>query len=365
MPTSKQVTNFVINKVPTKAIFNKMKEQGLINDDEIYIVEEDDSFDYVPLSGGTMTGTLSTPKLNMKGNIVFQDSNQTSENSIRFYSKLDGSKRKHAIQIYGGDPNSDTGIGIFDANKSWSVLKYSSSSNTTYSDANWQFQNSIKCLSSNEERQIIFENTSGSHTHKCSLYGADGNTTTGIGIHDNKNNRTILHYNDVTNKLVSDIDFSCSGNLHSSGIYIDRITTDKNSDHPIAFIDSSGKIIRTDLTKSSITNIKENITSKKHISVSINSSVPVSSLASSCFYLNSLALGFIRIYCKTTGTLNAGTIYNIANLSSDGPTSITALSCHCSKYSEGWLASGNKINFRPYQNISSGYDIVLTGVWTK
>lgn len=43
MPTSKQVTNFVINKVPTKAIFNKMKEQGLINDDEIYLVEEDDS----------------------------------------------------------------------------------------------------------------------------------------------------------------------------------------------------------------------------------------------------------------------------------------------------------------------------------
>lgn len=43
MSTSKQVTNFVINKVPTKAIFNKMKEQGLINDDEIYLVKEDGS----------------------------------------------------------------------------------------------------------------------------------------------------------------------------------------------------------------------------------------------------------------------------------------------------------------------------------
>ena len=43
MPTSKKITDFVINKVPTKAIFNKMKEQGLINNDEIYLVEEYDS----------------------------------------------------------------------------------------------------------------------------------------------------------------------------------------------------------------------------------------------------------------------------------------------------------------------------------
>lgn len=44
MPTSKKITNFVINKVTTKAIFNKMKEKGLINDDEIYLVEGDDSY---------------------------------------------------------------------------------------------------------------------------------------------------------------------------------------------------------------------------------------------------------------------------------------------------------------------------------
>lgn len=60
MPTEKKVTDFVINKVPTKAIFNKMKEQGLINDDEIYLVEEDDQIDYLPLSGGTMTGAITT-----------------------------------------------------------------------------------------------------------------------------------------------------------------------------------------------------------------------------------------------------------------------------------------------------------------
>lgn len=60
MPTEKHVTNFVINKVPTKSIFEKMKTQGLINDDEIYLVEEDDSANYLQLSGGTMTSTLTT-----------------------------------------------------------------------------------------------------------------------------------------------------------------------------------------------------------------------------------------------------------------------------------------------------------------
>lgn len=58
MPTSKKITDFVINKVPTKAIFNKMKEQGLINDDEIYLVEEDDSDNkYVSYESQSLTAT--------------------------------------------------------------------------------------------------------------------------------------------------------------------------------------------------------------------------------------------------------------------------------------------------------------------
>lgn len=65
MPTEKHVTNFVINKVPTKSIFEKMKTQGLINDDEIYLVEEDDSANYLQLSGGTMTGTLTTKDIKL------------------------------------------------------------------------------------------------------------------------------------------------------------------------------------------------------------------------------------------------------------------------------------------------------------
>lgn len=65
MPTSKKITDLVINKVPTKAILNKMKEQGLINYDEIYLVEEDDSANYLHLSGGIMTDAITTKGINL------------------------------------------------------------------------------------------------------------------------------------------------------------------------------------------------------------------------------------------------------------------------------------------------------------
>lgn len=56
MPTSKKITDLVINKVPTKAIFNKMKEQGLINDDELYLIEENNSANtYVSYESQSLT----------------------------------------------------------------------------------------------------------------------------------------------------------------------------------------------------------------------------------------------------------------------------------------------------------------------
>ena len=69
MPTSKKITDFVINKVPTKAIFNKMKEQGLINNDEIYLVEEDDSDDILSINHG---GTGASNAANARANIGIQ-----------------------------------------------------------------------------------------------------------------------------------------------------------------------------------------------------------------------------------------------------------------------------------------------------
>ena len=58
MPTEKHVTDFVVNKVPTKSIFEKMKNKGLINDDEIYLVERDDSDKtYVSYESQSLTAT--------------------------------------------------------------------------------------------------------------------------------------------------------------------------------------------------------------------------------------------------------------------------------------------------------------------
>ena len=41
MPTDKTLSNLVINRIPTQEIYNKLKERNLINEDELYLVEED------------------------------------------------------------------------------------------------------------------------------------------------------------------------------------------------------------------------------------------------------------------------------------------------------------------------------------
>ena len=38
--TSKQISSLKINKVPSEAIYAKMVAQNLINDDELYLVQE-------------------------------------------------------------------------------------------------------------------------------------------------------------------------------------------------------------------------------------------------------------------------------------------------------------------------------------
>ena len=50
------------------------------------------------------------------------------------------------------------------------------------------------------ERDIYFK-TSGTYPHNCSLYGGSPNSTTGIGLYDNKNGRGILAYLDASNTL--------------------------------------------------------------------------------------------------------------------------------------------------------------------
>ena len=45
MPTSKKLDDFIVNKVPSLAVYNAMKAQGKVNEDELYLIEgEGDDF---------------------------------------------------------------------------------------------------------------------------------------------------------------------------------------------------------------------------------------------------------------------------------------------------------------------------------
>lgn len=68
MATEKILTSLVINKIDSQETYNKMKAQGLINEDELYLTPESSSGasgDYLPLSGGTMTGVID-----MNNNVI-------------------------------------------------------------------------------------------------------------------------------------------------------------------------------------------------------------------------------------------------------------------------------------------------------
>lgn len=62
MPTSKKITDFVINKVPSEEVFNKMKAQGLINEDEIYLIAEDISANSSQSSNESSTTKLANAR---------------------------------------------------------------------------------------------------------------------------------------------------------------------------------------------------------------------------------------------------------------------------------------------------------------
>lgn len=50
MPSSKNISSLVINKVPSSEIFNSIKSQGLVNEDELYLVEDDSGLPAVTLA---------------------------------------------------------------------------------------------------------------------------------------------------------------------------------------------------------------------------------------------------------------------------------------------------------------------------
>ena len=59
MATDKRVENFVINKVESKDVYDSMVSQGLINEDELYLIPSD----------GNENGATFTPNVSADGTL--------------------------------------------------------------------------------------------------------------------------------------------------------------------------------------------------------------------------------------------------------------------------------------------------------
>ena len=51
------------------------------------------------------------------------------------------------------------------------------------------------------ERALVFKNDDGENPHNCALYGGDPSSTTGIGMYDRKNAKSVFNYDDVNSKV--------------------------------------------------------------------------------------------------------------------------------------------------------------------
>lgn len=81
----------------------------------------------------TITGTVDAYAyngINSMGNITFNGGEQTRERNINF-KNINGAN-PHNCQLYGGNPTSATGIGMWDAQNSRRILSYTDSDNKLY-----------------------------------------------------------------------------------------------------------------------------------------------------------------------------------------------------------------------------------------
>lgn len=51
MPTNKNLSNLVINKVESQAVYDQMKAQNLINEDELYLINDTGSSGTIEYDG--------------------------------------------------------------------------------------------------------------------------------------------------------------------------------------------------------------------------------------------------------------------------------------------------------------------------
>ena len=135
MATEQTLTTLIINKVDSKETFNKMKAQGLVNENELYLTPEgaateqqikvqnnepanavandlwldldEDAPASLPISGGTLTGPLA-----MSNNKITGVSNPTSAQDVATKNYIDTS----FLALTGGVINGDLTIGNSETN---------------------------------------------------------------------------------------------------------------------------------------------------------------------------------------------------------------------------------------------------------
>ena len=140
MATEQTLTTLIINKVDSKETFNKMKAQGLVNENELYLTPEggvaeqqikvqnnepanavandlwldldEDAPASLPISGGTLTGPLA-----MSNNKITGVSNPTSAQDVATKNYIDTS----FLALTGGVINGDLKLNI--TNQSGLIFK--------------------------------------------------------------------------------------------------------------------------------------------------------------------------------------------------------------------------------------------------
>ena len=80
-------------------------------------------------------------------------------------------------------------------------------------------------------------------------------------------------------------------------------------------------------------------------------------------YFPALGMGVLRMYASINTALTSGTIYDVAKISGNYPHAVNALAVLCGKQLAASINKSGVIQIRPQVNISSGYDVYITGTW--
>lgn len=80
-------------------------------------------------------------------------------------------------------------------------------------------------------------------------------------------------------------------------------------------------------------------------------------------YFPALGIGILRVYVNNIVSLTAGSVYNVAKISSNLPGAYNALNVYCGKQVVARINSSGMVQIRPQVAVSDGYDIYIAGMW--